>query len=327
MAAPIFKFKNVRVPINDTNETLIYAVEVGQGERGLDVGALPDEISSVILTVQCSNKRKFVPNRTVTGLVNSGDKLSFSDSIDDLATNTPVTFANFLVTAGNFQIGVTYTIVDVGSTDFTLIGAASNSEGVSFVATGAGSGTGSARPNRVGSSAIVPAGSFLNDVVYTIVVPGDTDFTVIGASSNNVGTTFVATGAGSGTGTARTQGQILPNQTYYVKTIDAPNRTITLSSTLSNGTAGTALIFGEDTAVTMSASFDSTIQLTAKIKDLNTNLSVNLVKDYPILPQNAFDPLNGNLVLTSKLGLYVQTNAKDVDVTVSLLEIANATAA
>lgn len=48
------------------------------------------------------------------------------------------------VTAGSFVIGVTYRIVTVGSTDFTAIGASSNTIGVVFVATGAGSGTGTA---------------------------------------------------------------------------------------------------------------------------------------------------------------------------------------
>lgn len=48
------------------------------------------------------------------------------------------------ITAGAFVTGTTYTILTVGTTDFTLIGAASNTVGVSFVATGAGSGTGTA---------------------------------------------------------------------------------------------------------------------------------------------------------------------------------------
>lgn len=48
------------------------------------------------------------------------------------------------VTAGSFVVGVRYTIVSVGSTDFTLIGAASNTVGVVFVATGVGAGTGTA---------------------------------------------------------------------------------------------------------------------------------------------------------------------------------------
>lgn len=48
------------------------------------------------------------------------------------------------VTAGDFVVGRFYEIVSVGTTDFTLIGAASNTVGVRFKATGVGSGTGTA---------------------------------------------------------------------------------------------------------------------------------------------------------------------------------------
>ena len=48
------------------------------------------------------------------------------------------------VAAGSFVIGDTYQIKTIGTTDFTAIGAASNTVGVQFVATGVGSGTGDA---------------------------------------------------------------------------------------------------------------------------------------------------------------------------------------
>ena len=47
------------------------------------------------------------------------------------------------------------------------------------------------------------AGSFVNGRAYEIVTLGNTVFTSIGAATNLVGTYFVATGSGSGTGTAR----------------------------------------------------------------------------------------------------------------------------
>ena len=46
------------------------------------------------------------------------------------------------VTAGSFVVGQYYTIREVGTTDFTLIGAIANTVGVIFQATGAGTGTG-----------------------------------------------------------------------------------------------------------------------------------------------------------------------------------------
>jgi hypothetical protein len=48
----------------------------------------------------------------------------------------------FNVTAGSFVIGQYYTIREVGTTDFTLIGAVANTVGVLFQATGVGTGTG-----------------------------------------------------------------------------------------------------------------------------------------------------------------------------------------
>ena len=48
------------------------------------------------------------------------------------------------VTAGSFVIGRTYAILSAGTTDFTLIGSANNTVGTVFVATGVGSGTGTA---------------------------------------------------------------------------------------------------------------------------------------------------------------------------------------
>ena len=50
----------------------------------------------------------------------------------------------FSTPAGFFVTGSTYTIVDLGTTDFTLVGATNNIVGLSFIATGPGTGTGTA---------------------------------------------------------------------------------------------------------------------------------------------------------------------------------------
>ncbi len=49
-----------------------------------------------------------------------------------------------VVSAGAFVVGLSYTIVSVGTTSFTSIGASANTVGVTFKATGAGSGSGTA---------------------------------------------------------------------------------------------------------------------------------------------------------------------------------------
>jgi hypothetical protein len=50
------------------------------------------------------------------------------------------------VTAGAFVVSTEYIITATGTTDFTLIGAADSNPGTIFTATGAGAGTGTARP-------------------------------------------------------------------------------------------------------------------------------------------------------------------------------------
>jgi hypothetical protein len=59
--------------------------------------------------------------------------------------NTTINSIGF--TAGAFIKGATYTITAIGSTDFTLIGASSNTVGVIFTATGVGVGSGTALLN------------------------------------------------------------------------------------------------------------------------------------------------------------------------------------
>lgn len=57
---------------------------------------------------------------------------------------------------------------------------------------------------EITTTATVTAGAFITGVEYTILVPGTTDFTLIGAANSLVGTVFTATGPGVGTGTATT---------------------------------------------------------------------------------------------------------------------------
>ena len=115
------------------------------------------------------------------------------------------------VAAGNFVVGATYTISTVGDTTWTSIGAASNTVGVTFVATGVGSGTGTATtkvPNRylksdgtntsfdylnLSDTASVTAGSFVIGTAYTVSSLGTTNFVTIGAASTAVVTGAVAT--------------------------------------------------------------------------------------------------------------------------------------
>jgi len=56
---------------------------------------------------------------------------------------------------------------------------------------------------KVVNGAIVTAGAFVTDTTYVITNIGTTDFTLIGAQTNNIGQVFTATGLGTGTGQAQ----------------------------------------------------------------------------------------------------------------------------
>ena len=80
---------------------------------------------------------------TVSGTSGSYDfTIGTGTEVNDFYLQRPTQIE--IVAAGNFEIGQTYTILTVGTTDFTAIGADSNTSGVVFIATGQGSGTGSA---------------------------------------------------------------------------------------------------------------------------------------------------------------------------------------
>jgi hypothetical protein len=70
---------------------------------------------------------------------------------------------------------------------------------------------------------------------------------------------------------------------------------------------------------------DVPVNISASV--VNSGVTQYLVKNYTVIPNNAFDPLSGNLILTGNDVLQVQSSlsAGAVDVIVSLLEIANAT--
>lgn len=112
------------------------------------------------------------------------------------------------VQAGSFEPGKIYTIESIGTTNFITIGAESNALGTTFTATGPGSGTGTAKTLSPISKADVDAGQFIVGKRYVITEIGTTDFKLIGATDNQVGLAFTATGVGSGTGKANTEVEI-----------------------------------------------------------------------------------------------------------------------
>jgi len=97
----------------------------------------------------------------------------------------------------------------------------------------------------------VTAGSFTTGNTYTILTTGTTDFTAIGAADSNPGTTFVATGAGSGTGTA---GQPMNNTVIFINT-DTPSTDSDIQIGIDNAGVGN----GSTTGVAATVANESTI--------------------------------------------------------------------
>ena len=165
--------------------------------------------SEVALTTQIK-ETTFIQNPTAVPTFNVGTKLG-GYTIEISQTN-----------AGSFVIGNTYTIASVGDTNFTLIGAASNTVGVVFIATGVGSGTGVAASAGSGytfdniitipGTALTFNGvsglSPLNDLVLTVSDIGVITSTPF-ASNGNI-TSVIGSGTSGGN----------VNQ-YYLKVITA----------------------------------------------------------------------------------------------------------
>lgn len=91
------------------------------------------------------------------------------------ALTLPFTLIGADINAGSFVVGKEYTIKTVGNTSFTSVGAASNTVGVVFTATGAGSGTGVA-------------------TVAEIVVTATSDGGTLDITSSNAFTDFPSSG-------------------------------------------------------------------------------------------------------------------------------------
>ena len=84
----------------------------------------------------------YVSNESASTGANTIDKYVIYNYLDNCWAYG--TFETVQVTAGSFVVGKQYVISDAGNTNFTAIGAANNNVGTYFVATGTGSGTGTA---------------------------------------------------------------------------------------------------------------------------------------------------------------------------------------
>lgn len=168
------------------------ASDVVLADQGSTVNGLRYEIQSISdgTTVTVSGTQPAAAFITV-------DTNSVIDSADLplLITGSGIsadTYVTSLVSTDRINLNTAHSgvtdndVLQIGETRFTDIGASSDSIGVAFTVT----------------QPVVAATSIQLGQKYEILTVGTTDFTTIGAPNNTVGTRFVATGTGSGTGTA-----------------------------------------------------------------------------------------------------------------------------
>ncbi len=94
------------------------------------------------------------------------------------------------VTAGSFVPGNKYTITSIGTTNYTLIGASSNTVGITFTATGAGAGTGTATQTSTAASYVI---SQLHDGSYTVTTMNATNKCIVSTSATVDSAPYVVT--------------------------------------------------------------------------------------------------------------------------------------
>lgn len=120
------------------------------------------------------------------------------------------------VSAGSFSVGTAYVILSVGTTNFTAIGAASNTVGVGFVATGAGSGSGTAGPTSnirsttqgIANLVSTPSLDSLSDVSVPSPSNGDVlKYSTASSPPGWISGSYITPPTGAGTGLTNWQNQ------------------------------------------------------------------------------------------------------------------------
>ena len=112
---------------------------------------------------------------------------------------TKITIPNTSISASAMTLGQSYQILSVGTTDFTLVGAASNTIGVTFICTGTATGTGTVSFMPITGQKYTFSGttdSMWNGQTYPVIYVDSTHFGVSGVNvpSDSVAVALPGTG-------------------------------------------------------------------------------------------------------------------------------------
>jgi len=131
---------------------------------------------------------------TFTSITVYGDYRHTSQTVAPNSGTIITMLSSVSVAATAMVVGTTYTITGVGTTDFTLYGAAENIPNTVFVATGSGTGTGTVTPTRFITSAsnnfsqiIIGNGSIRGCVALSSVQGFDGGLQIVSGFFNNRG--------------------------------------------------------------------------------------------------------------------------------------------
>jgi hypothetical protein len=248
-------------------------------------------------------------------------------------------FSGTSVAAGSFVSGTLYAITSVGTTNFMLIGASSNTVGTVFRATGAGSGTGTATPVQ-NFNVLLPVGFFF-DVNHapTISVSGGVDFLGNGIQYQFVNSTILRV-LFTNFGSASQDKIIISNLKVTANAADLTGAIIRFagnafpnSSSFQDGTALAAIASNSATPLTFSNSYtvannfdDPPISITNPVTaipdnyvDPDVNLSAGTVRLLPKVPKGDYGPssFSGNAVTNDILSLTAVTLNTAFDITMT----------
>jgi hypothetical protein len=183
-----------------TSNTFTYAKTASNISSTVDTGSVVS--SSNIKMANASGILSVVNGGTGAATLKANNLLvgngTSSPSVIPAGTtnNVLISSSTSTVTAGSFAIGTEYTILTVGTTDFTLIGAASNTVGVVFTATGVGTGTGTVTTNTwvSGNSPLPAALSTASGSAPSYSARAFVKFSAAVAGSSNINGTYTHSG-------------------------------------------------------------------------------------------------------------------------------------